>query len=263
MSNWADEPEDRIRAPQTNAGAAASDVITKKETVTNADGRRVVRITRVRQVPVEEKVYFGIEERAKNWELFGRPKKDPKTLIPGEVTDHCDPVDFVLDVEGGGDGGGVGALEKMTQKNLVEMEKAIKFEYSRVAIREKMAADKEAAEAEEAAVPEKKPGVYQARSSGRGSSIGGAKQEVCSLRIDNLSDETTEEALRILCEKIGRVSRLYLPTMTLRGERRSKGFAFVTFSSTGEAEAAFTRLHRLAFQSAVLSVSWGTKQEKK
>jgi RNA recognition motif-containing protein len=196
-------------------------------------------------------------------EPFGRAKTDPKA----QVTDVGDPVALVLSLEGHGSAAAV--AEKMTAKGLTDLDAALKRESQRAVVREKIEDQQAAAakqRAEQKAEEENKPARFQARSGpvGSGNSMAGPKQEVCSLRISNLSEETKEEALRLLCQKIGKVSKVYVPTVTVTNangtqEKRGKGYAFVTFSNKREAEEAMKKLDRLPFQHSLLSVEWGAK----
>jgi len=247
----------RLETPQADGSILITAIVME-------DGKKVSRTTRVRRDVVTDRFYPSVKERSEQWVPFGRAKREPDAA----VTDIGDPVPLVLSATGSASSTAVLAAEKMTQKALMDLQKDLQKEMQRAAVRDKMEEVQQASaaaaklESEASSQAPSGPQKFQARSSGEGNSMSGPKQEVCALRISNLSEETNEEALRMLCAKVGRVQKVYIPweTVTLSGgrqEKRGKGFAFVTFSTKREAEEAIKKLDRLAFRNTILSVDWG------
>lgn len=90
-----------------------------------------------------------------------------------------------------------------------------------------------------------KPGKYKppgARGEGSGSSMPGAdrSQEISTtIRVTNLSEDTTESDVKDLFSRFGPVQRVYLARNKMQ---QSRGFAFVSFYNRREAEKAMETL---------------------
>jgi hypothetical protein len=84
-----------------------------------------------------------------------------------------------------------------------------------------------------------------------------------TIRISNLSKNTTEEDLRELCGRFGTIARLFLPRMekTENGKtfKEPKGFAFVAYLNRKSAEEALERLNGHGYDHLILSVEWSKK----
>jgi len=74
--------------------------------------------------------------------------------------------------------------------------------------------------------------------------------------VKNLSFQTTEDELKSECNQFGTVTdvRIIKNTDENTGERRSRGFGFVTFENTSEAESAIRSLHNTTLHDRVLHV---------
>lgn len=74
--------------------------------------------------------------------------------------------------------------------------------------------------------------------------------------VKNLNFRTTEDELKNECSQFGEVRdvRIIKTTDEATGERRSRGFGFVTFGNTSEAESAIRGLHQAEFDGRTLHV---------
>lgn len=77
---------------------------------------------------------------------------------------------------------------------------------------------------------------------GAGETMGGrGRDDYPTLRVTNLSEETEEEDLWGIFNQFGRVHRVFMGRDQVTGE--CKGFAFVSYESKHDAEAAIKRVH--------------------
>jgi translation initiation factor 3 subunit G len=79
---------------------------------------------------------------------------------------------------------------------------------------------------------------------GAGESMYGAgrnRDDYPTLRVTNLSEDTTEDDLWGIFQRFGRVHRVYLGRDQVTGD--CKGFAFVSFEEKKDAEAAMKKVH--------------------
>ncbi|XP_050428807.1 eukaryotic translation initiation factor 3 subunit G-like [Adelges cooleyi] len=84
--------------------------------------------------------------------------------------------------------------------------------------------------------------------------------EVPAIRIENLSESTSEADLSDLVSKFGQVARIFLATNKVTGT--CKGYAFVNFKSRMDAERAIKGLHGYGYDHLILNVSWSTNNHK-
>jgi len=80
-----------------------------------------------------------------------------------------------------------------------------------------------------------------------------------SVRVTNLSEDTTEADVRELFERIGRVSRIFLAKDRVTG--LSRGFAFVSFYERRAAEDAIGKLNGHGYDNLILHVEWAKPRE--
>jgi translation initiation factor 3 subunit G len=80
------------------------------------------------------------------------------------------------------------------------------------------------------------------------------------LRVSNLSYETTEDDIRSLASRYGRVTRCHLVTHRDSGD--SKGFAFVSFALHEDAVKAMTGLSHLPLHSMIIDTAWAENDRR-
>ena len=75
-----------------------------------------------------------------------------------------------------------------------------------------------------------------------------------SLRVTNISEETTEADLQVLFAPYGRIARIYLAKD--RETMVSRGFAFVSFVHRQDAERAMQALQGHGYDHLILKIEW-------
>lgn len=85
----------------------------------------------------------------------------------------------------------------------------------------------------------------------RGSS---SRDDLPTLRVTNISEDTQENDLRELFGIFGRVARVYVGRDRETGA--GKGFAFVSFEDRAAAQKAIDKVHGKGYDSLILSVQW-------
>ena len=80
------------------------------------------------------------------------------------------------------------------------------------------------------------------------------RDDLPTLRVTNISEDTQENDLRELFGRFGRVARVYVGRDRETGA--SKGFAFVSFEDRAAAQKAIDKVHGIGYDSLILSVQW-------
>jgi len=81
-----------------------------------------------------------------------------------------------------------------------------------------------------------------------------AEEETSTIRVTNLSEDTTEEDLRNLFRPFGGISRIYLAKDKVT--MASKGFAFINFMMRDDAQAAMEALNGTGWDYLILNIEW-------
>jgi translation initiation factor 3 subunit G len=98
------------------------------------------------------------------------------------------------------------------------------------------------------------------RNRGPGESMGrpgGSRDDLPTLRVTNISEDTQENDLRELFGSFGRVARVYVGRDRETGI--GKGFAFVSFEERAVAQRAMEKMHGRGYDSLILNVQWSRK----
>lgn len=93
------------------------------------------------------------------------------------------------------------------------------------------------------------PGESMGRPGGAGS-----RDDLPTLRVTNISEDTQENDLRDLFGTFGRVARVYVGRDRETGI--GKGFAFVSFEDKSTAQKAMDKMHGRGYDSLILNVQW-------
>jgi translation initiation factor 3 subunit G len=94
---------------------------------------------------------------------------------------------------------------------------------------------------------------------GRGAAGGasGNRDDLPTLRVTNISEDTQENDLRELFGIFGRVARVYVGRD--RDTGAGKGFAFVSFEERAVAQKAMEKVNGKGYDNLILSVQWSRK----
>ncbi|KAF8622983.1 hypothetical protein AX15_006581 [Amanita polypyramis BW_CC] len=99
--------------------------------------------------------------------------------------------------------------------------------------------------------PSMRAGASRAGESMRG---GTSREDLPTLRVTNISEDTQESDLRELFGIFGRVARVYVGRDRETGA--GKGFAFVSFEDRANAEKALEKVNGKGYDNLILSVQW-------
>ncbi|KIK65591.1 hypothetical protein GYMLUDRAFT_39071 [Collybiopsis luxurians FD-317 M1] len=101
------------------------------------------------------------------------------------------------------------------------------------------------------------PPSLRAGARGAGESMrgpGGSRDDLPTLRVTNISEDTQENDLRELFGHFGRVARVYVGRD--RDTGAGKGFAFVSFEDRAVAQKAMEKVNGKGYDNLILSVQW-------
>ncbi|EFI26731.1 translation initiation factor eIF3g [Coprinopsis cinerea okayama7 len=87
-----------------------------------------------------------------------------------------------------------------------------------------------------------------------GERMGGSREDLPTLRVTNISEDTAENDLRELFGVFGRVARVYVGRDRETGA--GKGFAFVSFEDRAVAQRAMEKVNGRGYDNLILSVQW-------
>ncbi|QRV82241.1 eukaryotic translation initiation factor 3 subunit G [Ceratobasidium sp. AG-Ba] len=87
----------------------------------------------------------------------------------------------------------------------------------------------------------------------------GNRDDLPTLRVTNVSEDTQEDDLRELFSRFGRVQRVYIGRDRETGI--GKGYAFVSFEERANAERALQKVNGMGYDNLILSVQWSQPRE--
>jgi len=96
---------------------------------------------------------------------------------------------------------------------------------------------------------------------GQASSSSSSGEDQSTLRVTNLSEDTTEQDLSDLFRRFGHTSRIYLAKDRLTN--KSRGFAFINYTHREDAQAAIDKLNGHGYDHLILQVEWAKPREEK
>lgn len=85
----------------------------------------------------------------------------------------------------------------------------------------------------------------------------GSRDDLPTLRVTNISEDTQESDLRDLFGVFGRVARVYVGRDRETGI--GKGFAFISYEEKSHAQKAMEKMHGRGYDSLILNVQWSRK----
>lgn len=89
---------------------------------------------------------------------------------------------------------------------------------------------------------------------GGGRGGGGGDRDIHTIRVTNISEDTTEADLQDLFQRFGRISRVYLAKD--KETLQSRGFAFVSFVHRDDAARAMEKLQGYGYDHLILKLEW-------
>jgi len=96
---------------------------------------------------------------------------------------------------------------------------------------------------------------------GPGESMRGNRDDLPTIRVTNISEDTQEQDLRDLFSYVGRVARVYVGRDRETGAGR--GFAFVSFEDKTTAQLAIDRMNGRGYDNLILNVGWSQPREQR
>ena len=80
------------------------------------------------------------------------------------------------------------------------------------------------------------------------------RDDLPTLRVTNVSEDTSDNDLRDLFSRFGRVARVYIGRDRETGV--GKGYAFVSFEERAVAERAMQKVHGMGYDNLILNCQW-------
>ncbi|KAM5534729.1 hypothetical protein V8D89_011593 [Ganoderma adspersum] len=90
---------------------------------------------------------------------------------------------------------------------------------------------------------------------------GGSRDDLPTLRVTNISEDTQENDLRDLFGAFGRIARVYVGRDRETGA--GKGFAFVSFEEKSVAQKAMEKMHGRGYDNLILNIQWSQPREQR
>jgi len=90
--------------------------------------------------------------------------------------------------------------------------------------------------------------------SGAGESMTRNRDDLPTLRVTNVSEDASEDDLRDLFSRFGKVFRVYIGRDRETGA--GKGYAFVSFENRANAEKAMQKVHGMGYDNLILNCQW-------
>ncbi|CAG8498874.1 20320_t:CDS:2 [Gigaspora rosea] len=266
--SWADEVGEEFDPLPLETFTDENGIKTVVEYKTNDDGKKVKVTRKIKKTLITERVNKAVAER-KKWAKFGeeRGKKvgpDLSTTSIGEQIflklssnfKNAETTDDNIVNKGKlkkilcrickGDHFTTKCPYKDTLQPLDEINTTIPD------------ASKDSAPAAEPAQPDTTSGKYippslRAGNKGTGDSFKERKDDA-TIRVTNLSEDTTEADIHDLFRRFGSISRVYLARD--RETNVCKGFAFVSFQLRDDASRALQAINGYGYDNLILRVEW-------
>jgi len=104
------------------------------------------------------------------------------------------------------------------------------------------------------------PGAPAGAADRRGMSMMDNDRDQATLRVTNISEDTSEQDLRDLFSPFGKVFRIFLAKN--RETMQSRGFAFVSFFNKADAQAAMDELQGFGYDHLILKLEWAKPSKR-
>ncbi|CAE6428294.1 unnamed protein product [Rhizoctonia solani] len=271
-ASWADDVDDLADVPQNSDTVDENGIRTIIEYSTNDEGKRIKTTRRIKRTLKKALVDHATAER-KQWVKFGnekgnKPGPDRATTTVGEALalkltagpKNAEP-EPDPDAAARAALGGKKILCRVCQGDHFTTKCPYKDTLGLGG-----ADDMPPPEDGPAARPEQPAGnKYVPPSMRAGAGRGGEsmyrnnRDDLPTLRVTNVSEDTQEDDLRELFTKFGRVVRVYVGRDRETGA--GKGYAFVSFEDKANAERAMQKVHGMGYDNLILNVQWSQPRE--
>lgn len=259
--NWGDDEEDEEQKPIHDNG-----IVERVKVSTNAKGQKIKTITKVRVKEIRTKIPIRCLERV-NLPRFGEAKvgEENVTLNSKDFVKFEHPDDAMNEVEDD--------TAKKTLQQFIAKQAESKFarendleltnEFDRGEI--KFGNDDGGrGESTGRYVPPSARQGSSGPSAGSDSFRGGGGDRdgtENTLRVSNLTKAVTEDDLRVLFERFGKIHRISLPRSERVDEygeifKEPRGFAYIAFAHKDDAEEAMARLNGHGYDHLILKVEF-------
>jgi len=275
-TSWADDVDDLDKKdlPQNEEYVDENGVRTTIEYTENEDGKRVKITRRIKRTLQKSVVEHAVAERQK-WAKFGQ-ERDNKPGPDRATTTVGENLSLKLSA------GNKQSEQEQQQEETAKIKKAgggkvacrlckgdhftAKCPYKDTLAGLENADTGMATEDDLGTGPDPTPapttgGKYvppsmRAGARGAGESMRGAgsRDDLPTLRVTNISEDTAESDLRDLFGTFGRVARVYVGRDRETGV--GKGFAFVSFEERAVAQRAMEKVHGRGYDNLILNVQW-------
>ncbi|KAH7320447.1 translation initiation factor eIF3g [Rhizoctonia solani] len=271
-ASWADDVDDLADVPQNSDTVDENGIRTIIEYSTNEEGKRIKTTRRIKRTLKKALVDHATAER-KQWVKFGnekgnKPGPDRATTTVGEALalkltagpKNAEP-EPDPDAAARAALGGKKILCRVCQGDHFTTKCPYKDTLGLGG-----PDDMPPPEDGPAARPEPSAGnKYVPPSMRAGAGRGGEsmyrnnRDDLPTLRVTNVSEDTQEDDLRDLFTKFGRVARVYVGRDRETGA--GKGYAFVSFEDKATAERAMQKVHGMGYDNLILNVQWSQPRE--
>ncbi len=282
--DWGDEVDDSYTGgviPPRKTEKNADGTTTITDYSMTEDGYLYKTIKVVRYVEVKRKVSKSVAAR-KQWKKFGDCKNAGPGLERGISTLSIDEInmEWIAPDDGGEEEEEEIDFEQMAARDIQSRLKMERFKrrqeerrlgvanWAQMMSMQATASDPNATQAPGVAGADTGsagPTKYQPPAKRGGSAALSAGESMYSrddsatVRISNVSRNTSEADLEELCKMFGSIRRIFLSRDRETGE--SKGFAFVAYHNTSDAKKCIERLNGYGYDHLILQVEWSKPKE--
>lgn len=251
-------------------GPDKNDIKTITQYGTNEEGKRTKYVKKVKVITTMKKINKNILER-RGWKRFGDCVDGEKNVTYASIEN----INLVLKPKSRDEETKEDPLDKLKGDSIVVCRKCGKTGHWTLKCPERNAilakgmteaapgpAAAAMAQAAQAAATGGKYVPVHLRGGGPPKSDGISMQrdDSTTLRVTNLSEDTTEDDLRDLFRRFGHTSRVYLAKD--RQTQQSRGFAFINYTTRDAAQAAIDTLHGHGYANLILHVEFAKPREE-
>ncbi|PVF97990.1 translation initiation factor 3, RNA-binding subunit [Serendipita vermifera] len=267
-TSWADDVEESVSDhPRIEETVDADGIRTITQYTVNEDGKKVKITRRIRRVEKRTLVNHQVAER-KTWTKFGaekgsKPGPDNATTTVGEnVTLKLHAGAKAREAEAESQEQVKNPLANKVKCRLCQGEHftakcPYRGELQLVGIGDDIPPSETGAPASQTGSKYVPP---SRRTGGPGESMNRSnRDDLPTLRVTNVSEDATEDDLRDLFSRFGKVYRVYIGRDRETGI--GKGYAFVSFEDRAVAERAMHKVHGMGYDNLILNCQWSQPRE--